>query len=94
MICRGGGYMWGLLAGEARQQLPHIPFSTAIPNDPYFILVKTVLLRPYLIDAVKTQGAEHYPHHSVTEIRLQELIWTSAGDYGDVILATHLHCIL
>jgi len=25
--------MWGLLAGFARQQPPHIPFSTAIPND-------------------------------------------------------------
>ena len=26
--------MWGLFAGEARKQPPHIPFSTAIPKDP------------------------------------------------------------
>ena len=29
--------MWGLFAGEARKQPPHIPFSTAIPKDPNFI---------------------------------------------------------
>ena len=33
-ICRGRGHMWGLFAGEARKQPPHIPFSTAIPKDP------------------------------------------------------------
>ena len=30
--------MWGLFAGEARKQPPHIPFSTAIPKDPFCIL--------------------------------------------------------
>ena len=28
--------MWGLFAGEARKQPPHIPFSTAISKDPDF----------------------------------------------------------
>jgi len=29
--------MWGLLAGEARQQPPHLPVTTATPNDPNLI---------------------------------------------------------
>ena len=29
--------MWGLFAGFARKQPPHIPFSTAIPKDPKLI---------------------------------------------------------
>ena len=29
--------MWGLFAGEARKQPPHIPFSTAISKDPRII---------------------------------------------------------
>ena len=29
--------MWGLFAGEARKQPPHIPFSTAIPKTRIFL---------------------------------------------------------
>lgn len=40
-ICLGGGFIWELMAGFARHQLPYIPFSTAIPNNPivYYPLI-------------------------------------------------------
>jgi len=44
-IFRVEGYMWGLLAGEACQQTPHLPVTTATPNDPERIwLNRTIVL--------------------------------------------------
>ena len=62
--------MWGLFAGEARKQPPHIPFSTAIPKDP----VKDYdynLFEPIRVGRLGTRGRDgNYQHSEAAPVHL------------------------
>ena len=78
--------MWGLFAGFARKQPPHIPFSTAIPKDPNFSFTGRLSASEGKLEADLANPPPAFQpvqaHHDNSTAPLGDLPSPSEGDRG------------